>query len=62
MYGICDAGYTMGKTFELIETAEKVARIYMLAAYLPCVNTINDSDLKSHAKFFKVNYRKNFLN
>ena len=62
MHGIYGAGKTMDETFGLIETVEKAAQIYMLTANMPRVNTIKDSQLKELAEFFKVNYRKDFLN
>lgn len=62
MHGIYGAGKTMDETFGLIETVEKAAQIYMLTAHLPRINTIKDEDLKTLAEFFKVNYRKDFLN
>ena len=40
----------------------KAAQIYMLTAHLPRVNTIKDEEMKTLAEFFKVNYRKDFLN
>lgn len=62
MHGIYGAGKTMDETFGLIETVEKAAQIYMLTAHLPRVNTIKDEQMKELAEFFKVDYRKDFLN
>lgn len=62
MHGIYGAGKTMDETFGLIETVEKAARIYMLTAHLPRVNTIKDEDMKILAEAFGVKYRKDFLN
>ena len=62
MHGIYGAGKNMDETFGLIETVEKAAQIYMLTAHLPRVNTIKDEEMKTLAEFFKVNYRKDFLN
>lgn len=62
MHGIYGAGKTMDETFGLIETVEKAAQIYMLTAHLPQVNTIKDEQMKELAEFFKVDYRKDFLN
>ena len=62
MHGIYGAGRTMDETFGLIETVEKAAQIYMLTAHLPRVNTIKDEDMVKLAEYFKVNYRKDFLN
>ena len=61
MHGIYGAGKTMDETFGLIETVEKAAQIYMLTAHLPRINTIKDEDMVKLAEFFKVNYRKDFL-
>ncbi len=61
MHGIYGTGKTMDETFGLIETVEKAAELYMIAAGLPKVNTIRDEELKAVAEFFKVNYRKDFL-
>ena len=62
MHGIYGAGKTMDETFGLIETVEKAAQIYMLTAHLPRVNTIKDEEMVTLAEFFKVKYRKDFLN
>ncbi|MBP5372695.1 MAG: rhamnulose-1-phosphate aldolase [Clostridia bacterium] len=62
MHGIYGAGKTMDECFGLIETIEKAAQIYMLTANLPRINTIKDEELKELAEFFKVDYRKDFLN
>ena len=62
MHGIYGAGKDLDETFGLIETVEKAAQIYMLTAHLPRVNTIEDHQLKELAEFFKVDYRKDFLN
>ena len=56
------AGKTVDETFGLIETVKKAARIYMLTAHLPRVNTIWDDQMKELAEYFGVNYRKDFLN
>ena len=61
MHGIYGAGKTMDETFGLIETVEKAAQIYMLTCNMPRVNTIKDSEMKELAEFFKVDYRKDFL-
>ena len=61
MHGIYGAGKTMDETFDLIETVEKAAQIYMLTAHLPRRNTIQDDQLRELAEFFGVNYRKDFL-
>jgi rhamnulose-1-phosphate aldolase len=61
MHGIYGAGKTMDEAFGLIETVEKAAQIYMVAANFPRVNTIHDDELKQIAELFQVNYRKEFL-
>ena len=62
MHGIYGAGKTLDETFGLIETVEKAAQIYMLTAGLERKNTIKDEDMIKLAEFFKVDYRKDFLN
>lgn len=47
---------------DLLETVEKAAQIYMLTAGLERKNTIKDEDMIKLAEFFKVDYRKDFLN
>ena len=61
MHGIYGSGKTMDETFGLIETVEKAAQIYMLTAHMESINTIKDSEMKELAEFFKVDYRKDFL-
>ena len=61
MHGIYGSGKTMDETFGLIETVEKAAQIYMLTAHMERINTIKDSEMKELAEFFKVDYRKSFL-
>lgn len=61
LHGIYGAGKDMDETFGLIETVEKAAKQYMLTAHLPKVNTITDENLKDLAEWFKVDYRKDFL-
>lgn len=62
MHGIYGAGKTTDETFGLIETVEKAAQIYMLTCNMPRVNTIKDSEMQQLAEFFRVDYRKDFLN
>ncbi len=61
LHGIYGAGKDLDETFGLIETVEKAAKMYMLTAHLPAVNTIEDKDLKALAEAFGVDYRKDFL-
>lgn len=62
MHGIYGVGKDLDETFGLIETVEKAAKIYMLTAHLPRVNTIRDDELQLLAEAFGVTYRKDFLN
>lgn len=62
MHGVYGAGKTIDETFGLIETVEKAAQIYMLTAHLPRINTIKDEEMVELAEFFKVKYRRDFLN
>ena len=62
MHGVYASGETMDETFGLIETVEKAAQIYMLISDKKQINTITDNNLIEIAEFFKVNYRKEFLN
>ena len=62
MHGVYASGETMDETFGLIETVEKAAQIYMLISGKKQINTITDNNLIEIAEFFKVNYRKEFLN
>lgn len=62
MHGIYGSGKDMDETFGLIETVEKAAQLYLLAAGLPRVNTIRDEELVAVAERFEVDYRKDFIN
>ena len=62
MHGVYGAGRTIDETFGLIETVEKAAEVYMLICNSPRLNTIKDEEMQSLAEYFKVNYRKDFLN
>lgn len=62
MHGIYGAGKNLDEAFGLIETVEKAAQIYMLTSHLPRINTIKDSELKTLAESFGVEYRKDYLN
>lgn len=61
IHGIYGTGNSLDEAFGLIETVEKAAQLYMLTANMPIINTISDSELKSLAEFFGVNYRKDYL-
>jgi rhamnulose-1-phosphate aldolase len=62
MHGVYGAGKDLDETFGLIETAEKAAQIYVLTCNRPRINTIKDEQMQELAEYFKVNYRKDFLN
>lgn len=62
MHGIYGAGKTLDEAFGLIETVEKAAQIFILTQGSQRINTITDEQLKELAEFFKVDYRKDFLN
>ena len=61
LHGIYGCGKTMDKAFGLIETVEKAAKMYLLAAAKPQLNVITDAQLAAVAERFGVNYRKEFL-
>ncbi len=61
LHGIYGAGKDFDETVGLIETVEKAAKMYMLTAHLPRLNTIEDSELKDLAEAFGVDYRKDYL-
>ncbi len=61
LHGIYGCGKDMDEAFGLIETVEKAAKMYMLTAHLPNVNTITDQNLVDLAARFSLNYRKDFL-
>ncbi len=62
LHGIYGTGKDMDETFGLIETVEKAAKLYMISAHLPRINTITDDQLREIAKGFNVKYREDFLN
>ena len=62
MHGIYGAGKTLDEAFGLIETVEKAAQIFILTQGRDRINTITDEQLKELAEYFKVDYRKDFLN
>lgn len=61
MHGIFGAGRDLDETFGLIETVEKAATIYTAIGSKKVLNTIQDSELKTLAEAFGVEYRKEFL-
>lgn len=61
LHGIYGCGSDMDEAFGLIETVEKAAKMYMLTAHLPNVNTISDKNLVDLAARFELNYRKDYL-
>ena len=60
-HGIYGAGADLDETFGLIETAEKGAEIYLKTLPYPILQTITDEDLKTIAKFFKVEYKDGWV-
>ena len=60
-HGIYGAGADLDETFGLIETAEKGAEIYLKTLPYPILQTITDQDLKTIAKFFKVEYKDGWV-
>lgn len=62
LHGLYGAGKSLDEAYGLVETVEKAAQIYMLTSSMPRKNTITDAQLKELADFFKVDYRKDFLN
>lgn len=61
LHGVYASGKDMDETFGLIETVEKAATIYNLIGSRKIINTITNDNLKEIANYFKVNYRKEFL-
>lgn len=62
LHGIYGAGKDMDETFGLIETVEKAAQLYMLAAPLGRINTIHEADLELLVGRYGLwNYRKDFF-
>lgn len=62
LHGLYGTGKDMDEAFGLIETVEKAAKLYMISAHLPKINTITDDQLREIAKGFNVKYREDFLN
>lgn len=60
-HGIYGVGKTLDEAFGLVETVEKSAQIYMLINQREIINPISDQNLKDLAAFFKLDYRKDFL-
>ena len=61
LHGVYGAGKNLDEAFGLIETVEKAAQIYMLTVNTPRINTISDAQMRELAEYFKVDYRKDFL-
>ena len=61
LHGIYGAGKTLDDAFGLIETVDKAAKIYMLIAHLPRINTIKDEELTALAEHLGLNYRRDFM-
>ena len=60
-HGIYVAGQDLDETFGLIETAEKVAEIYMKIAHLSWKNTITDEQMHQLEEHFGVKAREGYL-
>ncbi len=60
-HGIYGVGETLDEAFGLVETVEKSAQVYMLIKNDKIINPITDQNLKDLADYFKVDYRKDFL-
>ena len=62
LHGIYGAGKDMDETFGLIETVEKAAQLYMLAASVGRKNTIHENELLQLVERYGLwNYRKDFF-
>ena len=61
-HGIYGVGRTLDEAFGLIETVEKAAELYMIAASVGLKTVIKDEELKSLAAVFGLNYRTDYLN
>lgn len=63
LHGIYGTGRDIDEAFGLIETVEKAAKLYMLAAStgMPRINTITNDQLRVIAEAFKVQFREDFL-
>ncbi len=60
-HGIYGVGRTLDEAFGLVETVEKAAMIYNIIGERKIINPITDKDLKELAEYFKVDYRRDFL-
>ncbi len=60
-HGIYGVGKTLDEAFGLIETVEKAAELYMLAASHGIKNGITDEELKALSGVFGLDYRKEYL-
>jgi len=62
LHGIYGAGKDMDETFGLIETVEKAAQLYMLAASVGRKNTITEEQLLQLVERYDLkNYRRDFF-
>lgn len=62
LHGLYGSGTDMDEAFGLVETVEKAAKLYMISAHLPRINTISDDQLRQIAENLNLKYRKDFLN
>ena len=60
-HGIYGAGATLDEAFGLVETVDKAAQVYMMIGERKVLNPITDQNLKDLAVYFKLDYRKDFL-
>ena len=60
-HGIYGTGKTLDEAFGLIETVEKAAQLYMIAAPLGIKNGITDDELRALAATFGLDYRREYL-
>ena len=60
-HGIYGVGKTLDEAFGLVETVEKAAMVYNIIGNREIINPITDENLKELAEYFKVDYRKDFL-
>jgi len=60
-HGIYGVGKDLDEAFGLIETVEKAAQVYMIAAAVGIKNPIKDNELRDLAKVFGLNYRTDYL-
>ena len=60
-HGIYGVGRDLDEAFGLIETVEKAAQLYMIAASVGIKNKITDDELRALAATFGLDYRRDYL-